>query len=237
MSQPDSSRLAGVLGLEYPPIGFYDVPDIAPFQPVIKPSGCMFEHAHLWKEGTSIALSPTHIGCRGAGYWVCGVQSRTQEQLATFLHDEEGLKDSNDTISRWLDEHPGYKPAHGNIVIGPLHESQYDYLHTVTFLVTPDQLAMMITGAEYHNGEYAPLTRAPFGSGCMQFAPLTSSGEQPAAWISLTDMAMREHIPLTLIGFTVTKPMFEQLCALDNESFLGKRFWRDLQEARAIDNG
>ncbi len=31
----------------------------------------------------------------------------------------------------------------------------------------------------------------------------------------------------------MTKPMFEQLCALDERSFLYKPFWKNLREARA----
>ena len=232
MPQPDFSRLTGALKLEFPLIGFYDVPDTAPFAPLVKPHGCMFEHAKDWKLGYSVVLSPRHIGCRGAGHWLCGVEARTPEQLAKFLTEEEGLKNSMETTRTWLDEHPPYNLVNGNIVVGPLREEYYDYVQTITFLVTPDQLAMMITGSEYSSSDATPLTRAPFGSGCMQLAPLTADSTLPAAWISLTDMAMRKYLHQNILGFTVTKPMFELLCKLDQNSFLGKRFWRELLDAR-----
>ena len=38
----------------------------------------------------------------------------------------------------------------------------------------------------------------------------------PQASIGTTDIAMRQHIPPDILGFTVTKSMFEQLCALDD---------------------
>ncbi|MDH3358223.1 MAG: hypothetical protein OET81_09155 [Desulfobacteraceae bacterium] len=34
------------------------------------------------------------------------------------------------------------------------------------------------------------------------------------------------------MAFTVTKPMYQQLCALDETSFLEKPFWQDLKKAR-----
>jgi hypothetical protein len=53
----------------------------------------------------------------------------------------------------------------------------------------------------------------------------------PQAMIGATDIAMRRYLDPELIAFTVTKPMFERLCQLDEESFLYKRFWRDLTRA------
>jgi hypothetical protein len=38
---------------------------------------------------------------------------------------------------------------------------------------------------------------------------------------------------LHILAFTVTKPMFEQLCALDERSFLFKPFLKNLRKARA----
>jgi hypothetical protein len=46
------------------------------------------------------------------------------------------------------------------------------------------------------------------------------------------DIAMRRYLPPDIIAFTVTKPMYEELCRLDKNSFLSKPFWKDLQKAR-----
>jgi len=43
---------------------------------------------------------------------------------------------------------------------------------------------------------------------------------------------MRDQLPPGVLAFTVTVPMFAQLCALGDDSFLGKGFLRDLREAR-----
>ena len=55
----------------------------------------------------------------------------------------------------------------------------------------------------------------------------------PQAIVGATDIAMRRYVSPELIAFTVTKPMFEQLCGLDDKSFLHKRFWRNLRQVRA----
>jgi len=54
----------------------------------------------------------------------------------------------------------------------------------------------------------------------------------PQAMIGATDIAMRQYLPPDMLLFTVTKSMFEQLCELDENSFLYKHFWQRLRKAR-----
>ncbi len=54
----------------------------------------------------------------------------------------------------------------------------------------------------------------------------------PKAVIGATDMAMREFFPADILAFTVNKPMYEQLCELDDSSFMYKHFWKRLMKAR-----
>jgi hypothetical protein len=126
------------------------------------------------------------------------------------------------------------------VVIGPLRDGQYAYLRTVTFFVNPDQLSLLLLGTEYHNAsvnEHPTITA--FGSGCGQLAALFENLDPavPQAIIGATDIAMREHVPPDILALTVNKPMYEQLCALDESSFLYKSFWKRLRTARgdAID--
>jgi hypothetical protein len=56
--------------------------------------------------------------------------------------------------------------------------------------------------------------------------------DEPQAIIGATDMAMRKYLPPDILAFTVTRPMFEQLCSLDSKSYLEKRFLSDLKKAR-----
>ena len=59
--------------------------------------------------------------------------------------------------------------------------------------------------------------------------------EIPKAIIGGTDIAMREHLPADILALTVNKPMYRQLCELDENSFLYKSFWKRLRKARGED--
>jgi hypothetical protein len=235
--QPDPSSLLERIGLGTPPIGFYDVPDVSPFEPSVRPApgqhGCVFAFYDHWLKGRTLHLTKDRFGCRGAGSCLLGIDTRSREDLVTFLLDGEGLKGSRETMTRWVNQRHAYRPEHANILIGPLRRDQYEYLKTVTFYVNPDQLSALVIGAHYRSGgdDPAPVI-APFGSGCSQLLPPLEDSSIPQAVIGATDIAMRQHLPPDTLAFTVTRPMFQQLCELDGRSFLYKRFWRELREAR-----
>jgi hypothetical protein len=136
-------------------------------------------------------------------------------------------------MCQWLANQPPYKRAREYVVIGPLRKEQYEYLKTITFYVNPDQLSLLITGAEYCNASnvHHPVT-AVYGSGCGQLAAVFADLSMPAATIGGTDIAMRPYLPRDTLAFTVTKPMFEQLCRLDESSFLYKSFWSNVKQSR-----
>jgi hypothetical protein len=138
-------------------------------------------------------------------------------------------------MKQWLDNQEPYRIQHQYVVIGPLRGDQHEYLRTITFFVSPDQLSLLLIGAEYHNAsvEMNPAFTS-FGSGCGQLAALFGhlDPEAPRALIGATDIAMREHLPPDILAFTVNKPMYRQLCDLNEDSFLYKPFWERLQRAR-----
>lgn len=71
------------------------------------------------------------------------------------------------------------------------------------------------------------------GSGCSELHPFEDL-DIPQAAIGATDIAMRQHLPPDILAFTVTRPMFRQLCELDEHSFLYKPFLQRLREARGL---
>ena len=84
---------------------------------------------------------------------------------------------------------------------------------------------MLVIGANYDAAPGdPPAVIAPFGSGCMELAPLFADLDAPQAVIGSTDVAMRQFLPPDVLAFTVTNPMYERLCALDERSFLEKPF-------------
>ena len=234
--KPDPTNLLNVLEISNPLIGYYDAPKKSPFEPFTAAKQCIFSCYQGWVRGKSTCLSEQAvrtIECPGAGYWNCNVTSVPREHVAHFLAVEEGLKASTDLMCQWLENQPPNNKEHENIVTGPLRMEQYEYLKTITFYVNPDQISLLITGAEYHNSSasYYPVTAA-FGTGCGQLAAVFNDFTTPKAVIGGTDIAMRPYLPSDTLAFTVTKPMFEKLCQLDEKSFLHKSFWKNVKQAR-----
>jgi hypothetical protein len=109
----------------------------------------------------------------------------------------------------------------------------YNFLKTITFFVIPDQLSLLMLGAQYNRRPTDPApVIVPFGSGCGQLVALFNDLNIPQAVIGTTDIAMRQYLPPDILGFTVARPLFEELCALDESSFLYKPFWERLQKSR-----
>jgi hypothetical protein len=235
--QPDPSMLLRIAEISIPPVGFYDAPDPSRFEPLIEAAGpsrvCVFTCFRQWQEGKTLHMTPSRYGCRGAGYWLWGQSFRSRKDFVCFLADDEGLKASHELMNGWLDHNGPYRPSHDHILVGPLQDTQYEHLKTVTFFVNPDQLSLLLLGAQYHSAPNdQPPVIAPFGSGCMQLVTLFDDLEAPQAIVGATDVAMRQHLPSDVLAFTVTKPLFERLCSLDERSFLHKPFWARLQKAR-----
>ena len=234
---PDPTFLIENAGVTIPLIGFYDTPDPSAFEPTVRPVegrwACLYMFYKSWLNSKTLHLTKENHGCGGAGTYLFGVKTRSRQEYIDFLYGEEGLKAPGELMGQWIDHAPAYKPAHPNILVGPLKDDQFAYLKTVTFFINPDQLSLFIVGAYYRQWlSSPPLVTAPFAAGCGLLAPLFDDLESPKAIIGATDIAMRQFLPPDIMAFTVTKPMYQQLCALDETSFLDKPFWQDLKKAR-----
>jgi hypothetical protein len=236
---PDPTNLLKRIDLTTPLIGFYDAPDASPFAPTVesdsKQRECVFSFYQNWLGGETLLLTKGNFGCGGSCYWLGNAEAIPRKQFVKFLVDAEGLKESQELMNRWLDHFRPYQAAHPNLLIGPLREDQFEHLRTITFFVNLDQLSALILGANYNNapGDPPPVL-APFGSGCMELVPLFEDLDIPQAIVGATDIAMRQLLPPNILAFTVTKPMFELLCGLDQRSFLYKPFWKRLRAARGL---
>jgi hypothetical protein len=232
--QPDYSQLVKRIDLSIPLIGFYDAPDPSYFEPLVKPNqgDCVFLFYKNWLKGETLHITKEHYGCGGAGRWMCGIEVRSRKEFIKFLVDDEGLKATHELMEKWIDSSATYEAAHPHLFIGPIKENQWDYIKSVSFFVNPDQLSTLMIGAQYNSApDDPPPVIAPFGSGCMELFPFKDPMISQAA-IGATDIAMRQHLPPDILTFTVTKPMFKQLCSLNKQSFLYKPFLRNLRESR-----
>jgi len=236
--KPDPAGLLDRLGIRTPLIGFYDAPDVSGYLPVVAPAKgkqlCVFSFFPNWLKGETLRITRDNYGCGGAGTALCSLTTRSREDYIKFLVDTEGLKASHDIMGRWIDGRKTYRQSHENLLIGPLREGQEPFLRSVTFFVNPDQLSALIIGAHYRNAPGDPVpVLAPFGSGCMELVTPFDDLSRPQAIIGATDIAMRQFLPPEILAFTVTVPMYEQLCSLDESSFLYKPFLKNLQKVRA----
>lgn len=236
--QPYPETLLAAAGIETPLVGFYDAPDPKPFEPYVSPPEgsrpCLFAYYRKWLAGEFLRLTEDQAGCGGAGYWVCGQEGRPRKDFVRFLVDDEGLKATHELMNQWLDVSRPYAKEHGSLFVGPLRAAAYEHLKTITFFVNPDQMSLLMLAAQYRSAPNdPPPVLAPFGSGCSLLVAPFEDLTQPQAALGATDIAMRQYLPPDILAFTVTKPMFEQLCTLDEQSFLHKPFWRNLQKARS----
>ena len=235
--QPEASLLLSHLGLSAPLIGFYDAPDPSAFEPIIEPKptvrACVFAFYKAWLAGKTLHLTRENYGCGGAGHWLFGLETRPREAFIKFLVVDEGLKATHALMEEWVDRSVPYHPDHPHLFIGPLKEPAYEFLRTVTFFVNPDQLGILVLAANYHASPTDPApVITPFGAGCMEMAPLFQDLTVPQAILGATDIAMRDQLPPEILAFTVTRPMFERLCSIDENSFLSKPFLRRLKATR-----
>ncbi len=233
---PDPTILMKRIDLTTPLIGFYDAPDPVLFKPLITPNqrDCVFSFFKNWLEGQTLHITKRHYGCGGAGHWMWGIKTRSKKEFIKFLVDDEGLKASHELMEKWIDSANPYQATHKHLFVGPLKEDLWPYTKTITFYVNPDQLSTLMIGAQYRSSPYDPQpVIAPFGSGCSELQPFKDLSI-PQAAIGATDIAMRHHLPPSILAFTVTKKMFQQLCELDERSFLYKPFLKKLRAARGL---
>jgi Uncharacterised ArCR, COG2043 len=236
---PDTRTLLAALDLHTPLIGLYDAPDPAPFSPLVEPAQgarrgpCLFHFYRRWLEGETLHLTPDNFGCGGCGRSIFGIQVREREDFIDFLWGDEGLRATREQMGTFVDNAPTYHAEHRHVLVGPLRDGQGAYLRSVTFWVNADQLCVLQHGA-YHRhswGEPDPVT-VPFGSGCSELVACFRDLERPQAVVGGTDIAMRDGLPPGLLAFTVTVPLYEQLCSIGDHSFLGKGFLARLKSAR-----
>jgi len=234
---PDPTYLLSKLDLTDTLVGVYDAPDPLLFEPLVhfppQQRACLFEFYPEWMEGKTLVLKADDHGCGGCGTWWFDHQTRTREGYLDFLAGKEGLKASKDLMATWFDSATRYVPQHSYILVGPLKDSAYSYLKTITFYVNPDQLSVLLTGAQYFQ-PYTGETRVTvdFGSGCMEMLTLLEGKSGPRGIVGATDMAIRNNLPAEKLAFTVNKAMYEDLCRLDDMSFLAKPFLKLLRNSR-----
>ena len=82
MPQPDPTKLIKRIGLTAPLIGFYDAPDISPFEPLARPKSgkraCVFAFYKQWLKGQTLHITEHNAGCVGACHWLFNIEDITR---------------------------------------------------------------------------------------------------------------------------------------------------------------
>ncbi len=234
MSHPmlaNPARILEILRIETPLIGVYDAPDTKPFGHLVQVEPCLFSAFENWMGGERLLITNTKYTCTGLRYWLCGEETLRKQEAS--LIGEQKLKTSSSVVNRWMDAQPPYHREHSHLVIGPLKEDQEDFLRSVTFLVTPDQLSALVLGAQYWTSSTSGWpVMVPFGTGCAQMAQMLTCPLSEAL-VGGTAPCMREHLPADVLLLTVTLHMFGLLCALDDDTFFSGPEVRRMQEAHS----
>ena len=237
--QPDPSFLLDTLNVTFPLIGLYDAPDPAAFAPLVEPNptpsaaSVSFRISRDWQAGKTVHLTTDNFGCGGAGGSLCGVERDDRAGFLHFLAIDEGLKESEALMGRWLDAprelRAGPRPradraAQGRPVRAP--EDRH-VLGQARPARRPD--ARRRSTATPRTTRRLP--SPTFSSGCGQLARFPTStcprrrsarptspcasGCRPTSWPS-----------------PMTRPLFEQFCLFDEDSYLTKPFLKRLKKAR-----
>ncbi|MCU0288914.1 MAG: DUF169 domain-containing protein [Acidobacteria bacterium] len=236
---PNPDLLLDKIKLKRPLIGVYDAPPGLGFKPLMEPDPekknlCIYSFYQDWMAGRTLHLSPDFYGCKGCGYWMFGIDAQSHHISPGFLVENEGLKHSSHFMSQWLKNEKPYVPRYGHLFIGPLRDEYFNFLKSVTFMINPDQLSLLVNGAHYFHNPEDPISPiiTSFGPGCRQILSTFKDLKHAQAIIGATDIPVRRFLPPHILAFSVTVAMFQLLCSLDEQSFLFKISTENLQKTR-----
>ncbi len=226
------------LGAGECPVLFRYVDDLPPGT-LLPPEGthvCLFALlAKTRAEGRPVALSGSHYGCAGGGFYL-GFLESPREGIEYFLscgipgtlEGERYLKTPE--LARARIARAPVRPAKRKYGLftradGPPHAEAPE---VVVFFANPDQVAglHMLGGFDRDGDDDAVI--APFSSGCGAIVahPLAeASRPRPRAVLGLFDPSARPFVDANLLTFAVPYAMFERMARNVPESFLTTRTW------------
>lgn len=224
------------LGMSEYPVLFRYVDDL-PQGTLLPPEGthvCLFALLGRTRaDGRPVALSATHYGCAGGGYYL-GFREAPRQGIEYFLscgipgtmEGERYLKTPEVARAR-IAQGPA-SPAKKKYGLftradGPPHAETPE---VVVFFANPDQVAGLHMLAGFDRDDDAVV--APFSSGCGAIVshPLAENRRpRPRAVLGLFDPSARPFVEANLLTFAVPYGMFERMAGNVPESFLTTRTW------------
>lgn len=169
---PDVKQLSDLICMKRAVSAVYDIPADEGllntlFPKAVEPVGCpyvaswgtkilvsnsLFLNLFIRQEGTPLVFKPTnHKLCFGWMSNIFGEKRGTLESLGKFLCDVEGIKETPESAIQWTKTQAPSSSKNGWLVIAPYNceSPAFQFLQTVTFWVTPDQLSSLHTAAAF----------------------------------------------------------------------------------------
>jgi uncharacterized protein (DUF169 family) len=149
-----------------------------------------------------------------------------------FLEGERYLK-SPDLVKKFVERLPITEIPSKFVVLKPLQavDADKENLATITFLVTPDQLAALVVLANYGRDHDENVT-IPYAAACQAigiFSYKERASKKQRAVVGLNDMTARKYLKKyfddDLMSFSVPSSMFQEMEDNVTGSFLGKKVW------------
>lgn len=191
------------------------------------PGGC---------EGFYRFLSNGNADVEGAKEIHDGISASGNKKMADdFLHGECYLK--NPEVTKCFVENLPIQDIPAEyVLLKPLEETDLESedVHSITFLVDPDQLSALVYLANHEHPERENVA-IPFGAGCQiigifMYRELDSA--TPRALVGLTDLSARKNVRRILgrdvMSFSMTPSMYKEMEANVDGSFLRRSTWETL---------
>ena len=209
-------------------------PRSGPIRPLVEPGPgqCVFCSYKDWLAGRMLHLTRERYGCGGASGSLFGVRTRPRKKFVKFLADDEGLRArSQPSMEKRRRTRGGYRASSSHLLIGPLTASAWAWRVHWNPRRPRSPSALAIRGSVSIARRMIRRRSSPrSGQGARSSSPsgTCASPRRPSAPpISLCASTFPD-----ILIFTVTRTMFEELCDLDERSFLYKPFLERLKKAR-----
>ncbi len=224
------------LGMMESPILFRYVDDLPPGT-LLPPEGtrvCLFALlAKTRADGRPVALSATHYGCAGGGFYLgflesprqgidyflsCGIPGTVEGERYLATPELARARIAQAPVRRAKAKYGLFTRADG-----PPHPEKPE---VVVFFANADQIAGLHMLAGFDRDDDAVV--APFSSGCGAIVthPLAEAERQkPRAVLGLFDPSARPFVDADRLTFAVPYAMFERMAENVPKSFLTRQTW------------
>jgi len=194
--------------------------------------------ARTRKEGSPVAFSRSHHGCRGGGYYL-GFLDKPREGIEYFLscgipgqmEGERYLKSPEIARSRFALAGGPPAPKRFAVFTRADRAQHGGDPEVVIFFAPPDILGGLHVLANFDREDEAVI--APFSSGCGAIVthPLKEGARADTrAVLGLFDLSARPHVEREILTFAVPYRRFLRMAENIPESFLSTKTWRVIRK-------